>query len=261
MGKLYQATAYLNYLRRSSTRYRVHSPFIFRFVNEVLRIREKDAALMKLLAFRGELRKDRSVIVKEDFGSGRLSGQEYPVTISRLAGSSSGDGESLRLLYRIVQYFRPGVILELGTSLGFSSMAMALANPDARVYTLEGSREVAGIAESHFKKMGIPNITLQQGEFREQLPEILKDLTSFDLAYLDGDHRKESTISYYEMLADKRGEKSLIVLDDIHWSKGMAEAWDEICRPCENKVTIDLYHKGLVFFREGLSAQHYILRY
>jgi predicted O-methyltransferase YrrM len=52
-----------------------------------------------------------------------------------------------QLLFRMVKEYKPKTVLELGTSLGITTSYLAIANPDANVTTIEGSKEVAAIAE------------------------------------------------------------------------------------------------------------------
>ena len=56
-------------------------------------------------------------------------------------------------------------------------------------------------------------------------------------------------------------ENTVIVIDDIYYSKEMGEAWDEIKRNEKVSLTVDLFRMGIVFFRGGMSRFEYIIRY
>ena len=75
----------------------------------------------------------------------------------------------------------------------------------------------------------------------------------FDFVYLDGNHRYEPTLRYIRWILGRAGEEAVIVVDDIYWSKGMQQAWKEIIRWPEVRVSIDLFHMGILLFRKDLA--------
>ncbi|MDR9458281.1 MAG: class I SAM-dependent methyltransferase [Salegentibacter sp.] len=87
-----------------------------------------------------------------------------------------------------------------------------------------------------------------------------KQQTSFDLIYFDGHHTKEATLKYFELLLPTAHNDSVFVFDDIHWSRGMEEAWDIIKKHPEVRVSIDTFHLGLIFFRKEQVKQDFIIR-
>jgi hypothetical protein len=79
---------------------------------------------------------------------------------------------------------------------------------------------------------------------------------------VDGNHRKEPTLRYFDLLMERRGPGAVLIFDDIHWSKEMEEAWDTICADPRVYMTIDLFFIGLVVFREEFKVpQHFIVRF
>ncbi len=99
------------------------------------------------------------------------------------------------------------------------------------------------------------------GKFEDVIPEVLGQLEHVDFVYFDGNHQKEATLNYFEMCLQKVANDSVFVFDDIHWSKGMEEAWEEICRHSSVTVSMDLFHVGIVFFRKECQKQHFIVKY
>lgn len=59
---------------------------------------------------------------------------------------------------------------------------------------------------------------------------------------------------------DRKGEEALFVFEDIHKNKTYQALWDTICGHPDVVLTIDLYHAGLVFYREGMEKQDFVLR-
>jgi len=86
-------------------------------------------------------------------------------------------------------------------------------------------------------------------------------MPQLDFAFLDGNHRKAPTIQYFEACLEKTNDQSIIVLDDIHWSKEMEEAWETIKSHSKVFVSIDLFEVGILILNPKLEKQEYILRF
>lgn len=255
---------YLDFLWHSCTRYRVHSPFIYRFAEEVLRNRSSFEGREAIEALRRGLKADQRVINKTDLGAG-LAGRgkgSYMQQVSKTETRSGLPSFRALQLYHLSRFIHAGLVIELGTSFGITSAYLAHSvRSRGKLYTLEGCMDTAAIAGENFKKLGLENIELVTGPFDEMLPSVIGRMSHFDLAFIDGNHTYESTIRYFTELVKKSRDNSVIVIDDIHWSEDMLKAWNEICRYSDVRVTVDLFRMGIIFFRKGLSRQHFRLRY
>jgi predicted O-methyltransferase YrrM len=211
---------------------------------------------------RSRLIQDSRKVVVEDLGAGSafLKTQERSIrSIARNAAKSKKFGQ---LLFRIARYYKPAIILELGTSLGITSSYLSVAVPQSKLVTVEGSGEIARVARENFQKLELRNISLVEGNFDEQLPVILSDLKAVDLAFIDGNHRKEPTERYFQQLLPKLHNNSLLIFDDIHWSEGMEAAWKSIGEHPDVRCTIDLFFIGIVSFRQEFhEKQHFSIRF
>src|SRR5262249_27487483 len=106
------------------------------------------------------------------------------------------------------------------------------------------------------------NIQVITGNFDDTLTGMLQQLPMVDLAFLDGNHRLEPTLRYFEQVVSKVHEASVIILDDIHWSEEMEQAWKKIQQHPAVTCTIDLFFIGLVFFKEDIkTTQHFTIRF
>jgi predicted O-methyltransferase YrrM len=81
------------------------------------------------------------------------------------------------------------------------------------------------------------------------------------MVFFDGNHKKEATLRYFDMCLSHIHNNSILLFDDIHWSKGMKEAWENIRQHPSVVVSIDLFSMGIVFFRKELSKQDFVLRF
>jgi len=240
----------------------IHSPFVFDFINKVLNDRTKYEDYNKVEGLRKELLKNKTILTIEDHGAGSSSSSLKERSVSSIACHAVKSKKYAQLLYRIVNYFQPDSIVELGTSLGVTASYLSLAKPGANVFTLEGATAVASIARKNFDTLQLQNIKLIEGNFDYTLPSVLYHLPSVDLAFVDGNHRREPTENYFHWLLEKAKTDSIFIFDDIHWSKGMEEAWEHIKTHPAARCSIDLFFIGVIFFRQEFKEkQHFTIRF
>jgi predicted O-methyltransferase YrrM len=240
----------------------VHSPFVFDFIINVLNDKRHFYAYDSIEHLRQRLYYDNKVLSIEDFGAGSTVTKSNQRKVRDIARSALKPKKFGQLIFRMVDYYKVNTVVELGTSLGVTTGYLAAANPKGKVYTFEGAKEVAQVAIENFETLSLENIQLIEGNFDETLQPALEDIDKVDLAFVDGNHRKEPTIEYFNKLLEKADEHSIFIFDDIHWSHGMEEAWEHIKQHPMVTLTIDLFFIGLVFFRkEQKVSQHFSIRF
>lgn len=240
----------------------MHSPFVFDFITKVLNDDRHFYAYGSIEDLRQLLLLDQKELLIEDFGAGSRVKKENTRKICDIAKSSLKPKKFGQLLFRIVDHYSPAVILELGTSLGITTTYMASAKEGSSVTTMEGAKTVAAVARNNFEKLHLSNIEMVEGNFDETLSPVVNKLRSIDLAFVDGNHRYEPTLRYYRELLPAMHEYSVLIFDDIHWSKEMEQAWEAIKADEAVTLSIDLFFIGLVFFRkEQKIKQHFTIRF
>jgi predicted O-methyltransferase YrrM len=240
----------------------IHSPFLFSFVNEVVYAPQtNNEAINSIIKLTKQLSKDQQILEIEDLGAGSRTMPFKTRKVADIARRSSSSPKFGKWLQRCVAHLQPQTIIELGTCLGIGSAYLAIGNPQAAVYTIEGSESLRQVALQNFNKLGIKNITTYQGNFNATLPVLLKQCGTFDLAYVDGNHQKDATLQYFEQLTHYANERSVIIFDDIRWSEGMAKAWLEICRNRQVTLSLDFFRFGIVFFNPKLQKEHFTIYY
>lgn len=241
----------------------VHSPFVFEFITEVLNDDRCYYCFEPIEQLRENLKLNNTELLLEDYGAGSRVHASYSRKIADIASSSLKPKKFAQLLFRMVNFYQPQNILELGTSLGVTTAYLASANTNISVTTMEGAKAVAAVAKENFRQLQLGNIKLIEGNFDKTLAQTISSETALiDFAFIDGNHRKEPTIQYFEQLILKTSERSIIVFDDIHWSKEMEAAWEHIKVHASVTLTIDLFYIGIVFFRkEQKVKQHFSIRF
>ena len=202
----------------------------------------------------------QAAIKVKDYGAGSKSLQGNERQVKDIATSALKPPRLAQLLFRLAIYSKPKVIVDLGASLGITTIYEASANKKSKVYTFEGCPETAKIALANFKKAGLHNIELIEGNLDDTLEKKLNDVESVDFVFFDANHRKEPTLRYFSLCLSKANKDSVFIFDDIHWSGEMEEAWEEIKAHPKALITIDLFYMGLVFFRTNQPKQHFKLR-
>ena len=314
---MFIVTAYIKFLWRSTNQHGVHSPFVYSLVTKCFYDKKKYSAYKVISDYRKSLLESRERISVTDFGAGSKVFKSPEREVSKMAKSVGISRKRAKLLNRLVRYLEVKSALELGTSLGIGTAAMAAGN-SVNITTVEGCPETAAVAERNFQKFNFNNIDLKVEKFEEfivdsgqwtvdssnpnsktqnpkskgsstenfqpttdnsqlitgnlkflsagapakedKIPNSEDVNTTFDLVYFDGNHQKQATLDYFEKLLPKVHNDTVFIFDDIHWSREMEEAWEEIKQHPAVKVTVDTFFWGFVFFRKEQEKEHFVIR-
>ncbi|MBU3715006.1 MAG: class I SAM-dependent methyltransferase [Ferruginibacter sp.] len=240
----------------------IHSPFVYEFIEKVLNDKKQYECYQPIETQRKNLLSNNESIEVEDFGAGSTVIKTKKRKINAIAGSSLKPKKYAQLLFRIAKFYQPKHIIELGTSLGITASYLSSACPNGKLSSFEGSKAIANIAKKNLKTTGCNNSEVYIGEFSKTLPEYLKTNNTVDFAFIDGNHKKEPTINYFNWILEHSNDYTIMVFDDIYWSKEMEEAWESIKKHESVTLSIDLFFIGLIFLRKEFKVkQHFIIRY
>ena len=240
----------------------VHSPFLFDFIESVLNDNRHFYIYHNIEKLRAALQHDDKLLHIEDFGAGSVALKTKQRKVKAIAQTSLKPKKYAQLFFRMINYYQPKHVLEIGTSLGITTSYLASANLHNNIVTLEGAKEVAAVAKNMFKKLQLSNIELMEGNFDNTLPFVLEKMPTVDFAFIDGNHRYQPTINYFLQILAKTNNYSILIFDDIHWSKEMEDAWQWIKEHDSVTMSIDLFFVGIVLFRkEFLHKQHVSIRF
>ena len=251
---------YLLHRFKAKTRHGVHSPFVYRLIDEVIYDFEPKKVYIEIEALRKQLLNDNRTINVIDLGAGSKVNNDQTKKISDIARNALKPPRLAQLLYRLAADLKPGNIIELGTCLGITTIYLQKAVPEAKVYTLEGSPETAAVALEIFADANVASIKEITGNFDDTLPGVINELDQLDFVFVDGNHQKKATLQYFEWCLPKVHENTLLIFDDIYWSEGMKQAWGEIKANPKVTVTVDLFWIGLVFFKPGRAKEDFSIK-
>ena len=237
----------------------MHSPFIYNFLIKCLYATSSKQNLKQLKQNRRVFFNSNKVIQMTDSGQGSQRFKTTSRNVKTIAKKAGMPWHQSKLMNKVIGYFNIKSALELGTSIGLGSVAMATNHSDLQIETIEACPNTSTFAKSKFEELRLINIKVYNQDFQSYLKQLSKD-KKFDLIYIDGHHQKEATINYFISVKKHIHSKSIIILDDIYWSKGMQEAWQTICKDPKVKVSIDLYFWGIVFVNPNLTKQDFKIR-
>ncbi|MBN2214796.1 MAG: class I SAM-dependent methyltransferase [Bacteroidales bacterium] len=238
----------------------IHSPFVYSFIKKVLNGHEGLPCFQIIEKTRKQYLKRNESIVIHGYGAGSRTSKKNIRRLREIVRTSAVSAKYGRMLSRLVAFYQPEFIAELGTSAGISTAYLASAKPSAKVITAEGNSDLAKVAAKTFHDLNLKNVELITDTFENALQHMLRILKGRLLVFIDGDHQYQKLLSYFRKVLDYPDE-CLIVLDDIRWSVDMLKAWKEIISDPRVKVSIDLFLMGMAFLNTNIHKQHFVIRF
>jgi predicted O-methyltransferase YrrM len=253
---------FIKHLFFAKDEHSLHSPFVFELYTQVIKTNgECYYAYQNIERLRKELLENSESVFVEDFGAGSKKNKNNKRTIQEIAKNASKNAKIGQMLFRLVNYFQPKTVIDLGTCLGVTTAYLASPIPLGTLYTFEGSDNLMQLAKKHFKMLRLSNIKTIVGNIDNTLPKTLQQIDTIDFAFIDANHRYEPTMRYFEQLLTKSHENTVFVLDDIYWSDEMKKAWKDIREHPKVMISIDLFWVGLIFLRNKQPKQHFVLKF
>jgi predicted O-methyltransferase YrrM len=255
MNRVYE---YIKYYFNARTIQKLHSPLVYTFAKEVLENHDTYYAFESIEKERRLLLQDSTNLHFKDSGAGSKRMSSNTRTIRDIAKNSLSNETQCRQMFHLARWLDAKTILELGTSLGISSLYLSSWSSNSNVHTIESVVPIVKKARECFKKFKRSNIYIHTGTFEEKLASVLTEIKKVDLAFIDGHHQGDACIKYFHQIKEFCHPDSVIIIDDIYWSKSMHDAWIELISDESISLSLDLFHYGVIFFSKHLKEkQHY----
>lgn len=255
------ASDYLKHYLTAKSRHGVHSPFVYDLIDNVIYDFDAKTEYLPIEQIRQQLLQSSSKVTVIDLGAGSHINKNQVKEVRTIAKNALKPPRLAQLIFRLAVHLQPKNLIELGTCLGVTSLYLHQANPLAKLTTIEGCREIADVAAKNFAISETKNISLLVGNFDAVLPEVLEKEQQIDFVFIDGNHTEEATLRYFNWILPKAYDKTVIIFDDIYWSKGMKSAWKKIKQHPQVSVTVDLFWIGLVFFKKDQVKENFKVRF
>ena len=239
----------------------IHSPYLFNLVRMVTYDSNAYYVWREIEHRRALLLQDERAIQVTDYGTG--SCRDAQRRICDIAKHSLERPQVAQILFRWLVFLtrdakRPLQMVELGTSLGITTAYLASAHSANQVITFEGCPATATVAAGVWQAMQLQNIRLVVGNIDDTLATHLPERVDF--AFVDANHTEEATLRYVNMLLPRVQTKSIVVIDDIHYSEEMERAWETLKALPQVSSSMDFFYAGALFFDPHYLKKHYRMR-
>lgn len=227
----------------------IHSPFLFRLITEVMENNGNYSAYPLLKAADENVRNMLRILDMKSYHTGGKS--EYGCNFQEIKRMHLLPERFDRLLFRLVNDFRPERIAFYGSTFGVTLLALALA--DRRVQ-LE-----AQIENDHYRSFcrrlaevyEVGNIHITETE-RAVFPDFIVLQDPLNPNYCD------RILSQILINPDFNG---VIVVCGIHACAGIEDVWMKHKKDPLIRVALDLFEIGIFICRKGLQKEEFVLRF
>lgn len=241
---------YLKYYFSAITKYKVHSPFVFKFVTDIF----EDERFYHFMGVIENYR--RNLLGTRD----KIDTQNGTKTVNQLVKTQGISPKSGAILFKMAHEYKPKTILELGTNLGISSLYQATAESNNSMITLEEDAAIATATQVYFKRLGTRNVELMSGAFNKNLPTALTKLGSVEHLFFNNFWGYEQSLTYFETCLPYFVPNTVFIFRDPYATTESIKFWEKIKQHPQVKLSLDIYDLGFVFFRsEQKEVAHYSL--
>lgn len=158
------------------------------------------------------------------------------------------------LLFRLVNRFNPGFILEVGTGAGVSTGYLASVSKDSKVVTVDHKHPAVKEVRKNLKR--IPNIEyIVADDVLEAVQEILDGGVMPKFVHVAHTSQWRQVV---ELLIPRMESDAVIVVEDLG-KKEKKEWWKGVIQNERVGVTFQMSKVGLLFFDLKKTKQHYLL--
>lgn len=256
-GLVFQLWEYLLYFLKKENEHSIHSPYYFQcYCGLQAYLKTNRGGNRELEDLRKSFAGQKTLIQSRDYGAGSrwTSGSEKMIsTIARRVVSPLRN--SLIYAY-FCQQTEARQVLDLGTSLGINTGYLR-EQVQGMLYSFEGDPSLLKLAEGYLGKFF--NVQLVPGNLDESLQTVVNQLDRIDFVLMDANHRFGPTLGYFRTIYPKLHERSIVVVADIHWSREMKQAWEQLKAWPGVTGSIDFFDCGILFFRPSPNQTHLVL--
>ncbi|AFL85662.1 putative O-methyltransferase [Belliella baltica DSM 15883] len=254
---IYPFFSYLRYWFLQEDHYSLQSPFIYRIYTDLIsNFLEKKAADLDLEEIRKFLLRDKEILKISDHGAGSKKLESQFRKTAKVTKYST-TGRKFSQLYQYFCSLTPAEkVLELGTCVGINTRYLSRVTAGT-LYTFEGSEALYQKAQAFSIEENTQYIL---GDIRNSLPIILSKIEKVDFILIDATHNYTGTTTYFNQILPFLHQSSIVAIADIHWSKEMDLAWNEIKKHPKVRLSLDFYECGVLFFDEKITSGEYILK-
>jgi len=197
----YRQRKYFQFLLKSSNQHGVHSPFVYQLITQCL-------------------------YKKIDKNSWKIFQNSNNELLKNLKISH----KKVRILLKLIHYFKPKNNLEIANSLDVAVIKLAINSSNSCVTTIVNTpTEISEVTQNR----------------------------EFDCVYF---HKNQITLKTFNTCLKTINNNSFFIFNDIYGNSETIKNWSSIKKHPKVKVSLDLFYFGVIFFRKEQAKEHFKIR-
>lgn len=244
---------------QSKSKYRIHSPFVYGLITSAIEGNEFENKNLfdKIAKLKSEAFQKNETLNYTIQGAGSvIIDNKKVVSVRKLLTSAVSSINKLKFIYKIASYCKPTVIIEVGTSLGFSSFVLNNVI-NSKFIGFEPVEALANHTNKLLKQSGSNNWQLFQEPFEGNLRN-LNFRNEIVFFYFDGNHTKEGLRNFFIEIEEMAKMNTIYCLiDDIRWSDGMFKEWKKVELKNAVSLSLDFFQMSLVSFEKKFQKEKF----
>ena len=236
------------YLKASNSKgHGTHSPLVYHFITEILNDTRNFYAYQEIDALKNKLISDKRKI--------NISGKE--TSVSSFVKTSLPTKYN-QLLFRMVAYYKPSYILEIGSSLGITTAYLASPDKKKGVHTIESNEPLAIISLQTVSSLALPNTSQSIGNIRKPFSEIPERKYGFILINHPNWESEEQIKDIFSIVE----EDAIVIFVGINKNAETKLVWNHLISNLNKSISVNLFNFGIIFLKkEVLKKQQFTIRF
>lgn len=242
----------LKYFFTKKNAINIHSPYLYKLYLKTYRINYKIPK--ELIVYEHTLSKSNDYIEFQSIGSNK---KYIKTKIKKWQKRISAKTQKRTFIVGIAEYIESQKILELGSGFGITSALLSLSLPNVEIYTVEGVAVLNNYITNLKNSLQLKNLYNYNLDFNVAIDKFIEENKKFELIIIDGSHDYESSIQIINKIPSILSDKSIVILDDINYSRSMYKAWEKIIKDNEYfEVKWQRGSYGILIKNTDLSKQY-----
>ncbi len=233
----------------------VHSPFVFALITKVIEEKSGYYSYREIERLRRQfLGRTEPVTIP----SRRKKTGIYTLPLGRLFSREAISVRKGTLLFRLANFCKPSRILQIGGSIDLSPVYLTAYASAVRCVVMENRPAYVPLAREMCGEGNVAGcLSVHEGDYGTELPQVLAVLGSPDLVFFNTIHEQSDPVCLFRECIRLANEQTVFVFNEIQTNTTMRACWNEVCASPAVTVAIDLYSLGIAFVNSKLHKRTY----
>lgn len=159
-----------------------------------------------------------------------------------------------KLLFRLVNFFQPSVLFDVGTGSGISVRYMQEARAEMAVYTF--SEHLHDAVKRIFSSK--ESVVYKEGDVVAEIEKFVRQGVVPDFVHIG---YTSDYASVFELLVPLATDKTCFVIGQPYLDEEKKRWWKKVINDPRTGVTFDLYDVGIVFFDKNRVKENRVVNF